>query len=88
MRALLVTALRCLATLVFSVVAAIALAMLTSQLVTWGYRAYYRVPAGVNLIEDYRYVAYHTSIVLPIFIAALVFAGRFVWRWSRRLRPA
>jgi hypothetical protein len=86
-RAFLITALRCLVTFVLAAVAAIGAAMLTSQLVTLAYRAYYRVPVGLNIIEDYRYVTYHTLIVLPIFVGVLFVACRYVWHWSRRFQP-
>jgi hypothetical protein len=84
----LIALLRCLATFVVATVSATAVAMLASLAVTAWYRAHYAVVAGRNLIEDYRYVAYHTLIVLPIFLIAAIAAARMVWRWSRKFRPA
>jgi dolichyl-phosphate-mannose--protein O-mannosyl transferase len=83
-RNFLVTSLRFFSAFLGAAIVAVGLAMLSSQLVTVSYRTYYHVPAGVNLIEDLRYVSYHTLIVLPIFIAVFIIAARWLWRWSRR----
>jgi heme/copper-type cytochrome/quinol oxidase subunit 2 len=87
-RNFLITQLRCLVTFVGAAAASTALSMLASQAVTIWYRASHHVPAGVNLIEDLRYVTYHTLIVLPVFIVVLVIAAWRIWRWSRRFKPA
>jgi ABC-type branched-subunit amino acid transport system permease subunit len=88
MRHFLVAMLRWLGTFIGAAIAAIASAMLSSQLVTMGYRTYYHVPASFNLIEDLRYVSYHTLIVLPIFIVVFIVAARWIWRWSQRFKAA